>query len=73
MFSAALGKTMAISFIIITNLAVTTLVSGNNIRADHIPKRIFITEQKIQFASYCKITLSLQNFKLIFIELTKHV
>ena len=69
MCSAALVK-KKVCFIIISNLAVITLVSVNNVRADLFLKGIFTREQRIKFAWWLEINLSLQNFKLLSIELT---
>ena len=44
------SKKVAVCFTIISNLAVTTHVSVNNVRADLFLKEIFITEQRIQLA-----------------------
>ena len=44
---------------IISNLAVTTRVSVNIIRADHFLQGIFVTEQRTQFTSWLQ-----NNFKL---------
>ena len=67
------SKRVAVCFTMISNLAVTTRVSVNNVRADLFLKGIFITEHPTQFKGDWKISLSLQNFKLFSIELTKRV
>ena len=43
------SEKVAVCFNIISNLAVTTRVSVNNVRADLFLKGIFIAEQQIQF------------------------
>ena len=72
MCSAAQIKKVAVCFTIVSNLAVTTPVSVNNGRADPFLKGIFM-KQWISLHGDWKITLSLQNFKLLSIELTKQV
>ena len=67
------SKKVVVCFTIISNLAVTTRVSVNNVRADLFLKGIFITEQQTQFTRLLEITLRLHNFKLFYIELTKPV
>ena len=67
------SKKVMVCFTIISNLAVTTHVSVNNVRADLFLKGIFITENEFSLHGDWKITLSLQIFKLLSTELTKRV
>ena len=55
---AALVKKVVVCFTIISNLAVTTHISVNNVRADLFLKGIFIMEQRIQLAWWLE-----NNFK----------
>ena len=64
---------MTVCFTIISNLAVTTHVSVNNVRADLFLKGIFITEQQIQLAWRLENNFRFENFKLFSTELTKRV
>ena len=68
------SEKVAVCFTIVRNLTVTTQVSVNSVRADLFLIGIFITElSELTLQGDWKITLSLQNFKLFSIELTKQV
>ena len=47
--SAALVSKLTVCFTVISNLAITTCVPVNNVRADLFLKGIFTTEQQIRF------------------------
>ena len=47
--SAALVKKLVVCFTIISNLAVTTCLSVNNVKAGLVLKEIFTKEQQTQF------------------------
>ena len=64
------SKKGVVWFIIISTIAVTTHISTNNFRTDLFLKGIFLTYQRMGFTWWPKITLSLQKFKLLSVELT---
>ena len=56
---------------LLSNLAVTKRISIINVRADFFLQGIFTMNKKLNLHGDQKITSSLQNFKLLSIDLTK--
>ena len=50
----------------ISNIAVTTRASVNNVRADLFLKGIFVTEQKIQFVRWLENNFKITELSVIF-------